>query len=212
MARRRREPRYDAPVSGRIPAGIKARLEAVADRENRALGAVLRQVIEAGLPLVEGGEIESTGEASPEQARRWWDGLSRQERSKWGRRLRHIEGDAFRREAYRQAMDGAEGQSGGLSLRQNPMKVLSMARVVSGMSLDAHQLRKVSARMRRSGTWPPGRRVTCSRAKGSQSASLLIEPEVGNPLGMAGSLPAGAALRTPPDPLPSQWRCDLRAA
>ena len=51
---------FDVPCL--LPAGLKARLAAVADREDRALGAVLRQVIEAGLPLVEGGEIESMGE------------------------------------------------------------------------------------------------------------------------------------------------------
>ena len=53
MTGRRREIRYDAPISGRIPVALKARLDAIADRNEIALGAVLRQVIEAGLPVVE---------------------------------------------------------------------------------------------------------------------------------------------------------------
>ena len=53
MTGRRREIRYDTPISGRIPAALKARLDAIADRNEITLGAVLRQVIEAGLPVVE---------------------------------------------------------------------------------------------------------------------------------------------------------------
>ena len=41
-----------------------------------------------------------------EKARLWWDGLASQERSTWGKRFRHIDGEAFRVEAYRKAMDG----------------------------------------------------------------------------------------------------------
>jgi len=103
MTGRRREIRYDTPISGRIPAALNARLDAIADRNEITLGAVLRQVIEAGLPVVE-TETSDAG-IDAEDVRFWWDGLSARERSKWGKRLRHIDGNAFKTEAYRLAME-----------------------------------------------------------------------------------------------------------
>jgi len=58
----------------------------------------VRRALEAGLPSLVVAEIDT------EEARVWWDGLTSQERSKWGKRLRHIGGAAFKAEAYRRAM------------------------------------------------------------------------------------------------------------
>ena len=98
---REREKRYTSPVTVRLRSDIKERLDVLADREAAVLGIVLRRVIEAGLPEIEGLRPEKAGRG----ARLWWSGLDKQTRSRWGKRLGHINGPAFLDEAYRLAME-----------------------------------------------------------------------------------------------------------
>ncbi len=114
---RLRERRYPAQVTARIPQELKARLEVL----KQALGRVLRRALEAGVgqiedardrmgsaALAEAGAGVQSGECASAEARRWWSGLDRPSRSRWGRELAHLEGPDFLEEAYRRAQESAD--------------------------------------------------------------------------------------------------------
>ena len=101
VPRRRREAPYPVQVAVRIPAELKDRLDALADRDFVSLGIVLRQALEAGLPLL---EAQESWKSTMEQARDWWSGLDIDQRGMWQKRLpNRLTGRELIVEAWQQA-------------------------------------------------------------------------------------------------------------
>ena len=100
---RKRRSAYPTQITARVPESVKAALEDRADLLELDVAEVIRRAIEMGLPRVlsdEGAPVVT------DEVRLWWVGLSQRERSRWGKRLNHIDDrTAFREEAYRLAME-----------------------------------------------------------------------------------------------------------
>jgi len=108
---RKRRLAYPTQITARVSKVTKRALENRADLLELDVAEVIRRAIEAGLPHLEPPESRTaSSEDAPvtaDEVGLWWDGLSQRERSRWGKRLNHIDDrTAFRGEAYRLAMEG----------------------------------------------------------------------------------------------------------
>lgn len=116
VRRRRRKSRFPAALALRVSDAMKTEIDALADALDEDAAEVVRQALEAGLPLltqpdsgVPSDPVPGSGDdPQPEiedKIQQWWKSQTPRERKNWGKRLRHIDGvKAFRAEAYRQAM------------------------------------------------------------------------------------------------------------
>lgn len=104
--RRGRKTRYQAVLSVRVPPPMKAEIENIAEAWDVDAAEVVRRALRVGLPV-----LGDTGEdVRSEDVEQWWESLTPKQRSRWGKRLRHIKDtEAFRAEAYRRAMMKGEG-------------------------------------------------------------------------------------------------------
>ena len=96
---RKRQAAYPVQITARVSKASKAALEKKGDQLDLDVAEVIRRAIEVGLPHLR-SDLDS------QEVRLWWDSLSPQVRSRWGKRLRHIDDRvAFRETAYRLAME-----------------------------------------------------------------------------------------------------------
>ena len=101
MLKRRRHIRYPATVVARVSQDTRERIEALADQDMMALGRIVRRALEAGLPLIENGEVEPQ-QSAMDQARNWWQGLGHRQRNDWQRRVAPLTGREMIAEAWKQ--------------------------------------------------------------------------------------------------------------
>ena len=125
--RRRKRSGYPERLSLQVTPAMKRALEDMADRLELDVAEIGRRAIEAGLPglappiiaveaLVPDVQPEPV---SAEEVRVWWDGLTHRARTRWGKRLHHIDDvAAFRAEAYRQAQGGKAHMKDNILLAQ----------------------------------------------------------------------------------------------
>ena len=86
----------------RVSKDTRERIEALADQDMKALGRIVRQALEAGLPIIERGKAGAV-QSAMEQARNWWQGLDNGQRNTWQQRVAPPTGREMIAEAWKQA-------------------------------------------------------------------------------------------------------------